>query len=555
MLIITTFAKKSHQFMLSVSNLSVQFGKRVLFDEVNTTFTQGNCYGIIGANGAGKSTFLKILSGKSEPTSGHVHLEPGKRMSVLEQDHNLYDEYQVLETVMRGNKPLFEIKTQIDALYADYSDENADKIGELQVAFEEMDGWNAESNAASMLSNLGIKTELHTSLMKDLDGQQKVRVLLAQALFGSPDVLIMDEPTNDLDYETISWLENFLANYDNTVIVVSHDRHFLDSVCTHISDIDFGKINHFSGNYTFWYESSQLAARQRAQQNKKAEEKKKELQEFIMRFSANVAKSKQATSRKKMIDKLNINEIKPSSRRYPAIIFEREREAGDQILNVEGLEASIEGETLFKNVDINLAKGDKTVVFSKDSRATSAFYEIINGKEDAVSGKYQWGVTTSQSYLPADNSDFFDNDLTLVDWLRQWATSEEEREEVYIRGFLGKMLFSGEEALKTCRVLSGGEKVRCMLSRMMMIRANVLMLDEPTNHLDLESITAFNNSLKNFKGTVLFTTHDHEFAQTLANRVIELTPGGVIDRYLSFDEYMSDRSIKEQREKMYAVKA
>ncbi|CAL67221.1 ABC-F family ATP-binding cassette domain-containing protein [Christiangramia forsetii] len=541
--------------MLSVSNLSVQFGKRVLFDEVNTTFTQGNCYGIIGANGAGKSTFLKILSGKSDPTSGHVHLEPGKRMSVLEQDHNLYDNYPVLETVMRGNKPLFEIKTQIDALYADYSDENADKIGELQVAFEEMDGWNAESNAASMLSNLGIKTELHNSLMKDLDGQQKVRVLLAQALFGSPDVLIMDEPTNDLDYETISWLENFLANYDNTVIVVSHDRHFLDSVCTHISDIDFGKINHFSGNYTFWYESSQLAARQRAQQNKKAEEKKKELQEFIMRFSANVAKSKQATSRKKMIDKLNINEIKPSSRRYPAIIFEREREAGDQILNIEGLEASIEGETLFKNVDINLAKGDKVVVFSKDSRATSAFYEIINGKQNAVNGKFQWGVTTSQSYLPADNSDFFDNDLTLVDWLRQWATSEEEREEVYIRGFLGKMLFSGEEALKTCRVLSGGEKVRCMLSRMMMIRANVLMLDEPTNHLDLESITAFNNSLKNFKGTVLFTTHDHEFAQTLANRVIELTPGGVIDRYLSFDEYMSDKSIKEQREKMYAVNA
>ena len=541
--------------MLSVSNLSVQFGKRVLFDEVNTTFTQGNCYGIIGANGAGKSTFLKILSGKSEPTSGHVHLEPGKRMSVLEQDHNLYDEYPVLETVMRGNKPLFEVKTQIDALYADYSDENADKIGELQVEFEEMDGWDAESNAASMLSNLGIKTELHNSLMKDLDVQQKVRVLLAQALFGSPDVLIMDEPTNDLDYETITWLENFLANYDNTVIVVSHDRHFLDSVCTHISDIDFGKINHFSGNYTFWYESSQLAARQRAQQNKKAEEKKKELQEFIQRFSANVAKSKQATSRKKMIDKLNINEIKPSSRRYPAIIFEREREAGDQILNVEGLEASIEGETLFRNVDINLAKGDKVVVFSKDSRATTAFYEIINGKQTPVAGKFQWGVTTSQSYLPADNSDFFDNDLTLVDWLRQWATTEEEREEVYIRGFLGKMLFSGEEALKTCRVLSGGEKVRCMLSRMMMIRANVLMLDEPTNHLDLESITAFNNSLKNFKGTVLFTTHDHEFAQTVANRVIELTPGGVIDRYLSFDEYMSDKSIKEQREKMYAVEA
>ncbi|MUP46274.1 ATP-binding cassette domain-containing protein [Gramella sp. BOM4] len=539
--------------MLSVSNLSVQFGKRVLFDEVNTTFTQGNCYGIIGANGAGKSTFLKILSGKSEPTSGHVHLEPGKRMSVLEQNHNLYDEYPVLETVMRGNKPLFDIKTEIDALYADYSDENAERIGELQVKFEEMDGWNAESNAASMLSNLGIKEDLHYSYMKDLDGKQKVRVLLAQALFGNPDVLIMDEPTNDLDYETIGWLENFLANYDNTVIVVSHDRHFLDAVCTHISDIDFGKITHFSGNYTFWYESSQLAARQRAQQNKKAEEKKKELQEFIQRFSANVAKSKQATSRKKMIDKLNIDEIKPSSRRYPAIIFEREREAGDQILNVEGLEASLEGETLFKDIDINLAKGDKVVVFSKDSRATTAFYEIINGKEEPVSGKYSWGVTTSQSYLPADNSEYFENDLTLVDWLRQWAKTEEEREEVYIRGFLGKMLFSGEEALKTCRVLSGGEKVRCMLSRMMMLRANVVMLDEPTNHLDLESITAFNNSLKNFKGTVLFTTHDHEFAQTVANRVIELTPNGVIDRYLSFDEYMSDKKIKEQRDKMYAV--
>lgn len=541
--------------MLSVSNLSVQFGKRVLFDEVNTTFTQGNCYGIIGANGAGKSTFLKILSGKTEPTSGHVHLEPGKRMSVLEQDHNLYDEYPVLETVLRGNKPLFEIKTEMDALYADYSDENAERIGELQVSFEEMNGWNADSDAAAMLSNLGIKEEYHYMQMKDLDGKQKVRVLLAQALFGNPDVLIMDEPTNDLDYETISWLEHFLANYENTVIVVSHDRHFLDAVCTHISDIDFGKINHYSGNYSFWYESSQLAARQRAQQNKKAEEKKKELQEFIQRFSANVAKSKQATSRKKMLDKLNVDEIKPSSRRYPAIIFDREREAGDQILNIEGLEASIEGETLFKNVDVNLAKGDKVVVFSKDSRATTAFYEIINGKEEPVKGKFNWGVTTSQSYLPADNSEFFDNDLTLVDWLRQWAKTEEEREEVYIRGFLGKMLFSGEEALKTCRVLSGGEKVRCMLSRMMMLRANVLMLDEPTNHLDLESITAFNNSLKNFKGTVLFTTHDHEFAQTVANRVIELTPNGVIDRYLSFDDYMRDKKIKEQREKMYSVEA
>ena len=541
--------------MLSVSNLSVQFGKRVLFDEVNTIFNNGNCYGIIGANGAGKSTFLKILAGNQEPTSGHVHLEPGKRMSVLEQNHNLYDEHTVLETVIMGNKPLFKLKSEIDALYADYTDENAEKIGELQVEFEEMNGWNADSDAAAMLSNLGIKEDLHYTLMNDLDGKQKVRVLLAQALFGNPDVLIMDEPTNDLDYETISWLENFLANYDNCVIVVSHDRHFLDAVCTHISDIDFGKINHYSGNYTFWYESSQLAARQRAQQNKKAEEKKKELEEFIRRFSANVAKSKQATSRKKMIDKLNISDIKPSSRRYPAIIFEREREAGDQILNVEGLEASIDGDLLFRNVDINLTKGDKVVVYSKDSRATTAFYQIINDKEKADAGKFAWGVTTSQSYLPLDNSEYFDNNLTLVDWLRQWATTEEEREEVYIRGFLGKMIFSGEEALKTSNVLSGGEKVRCMLSRMMMVRANVLMLDEPTNHLDLESITAFNNSLKNFKGTVLFTTHDHEFAQTVGNRIIELTPNGIIDRYMTFDEYMSDSKIKELREKMYAVTA
>ncbi|WP_418510142.1 ABC-F family ATP-binding cassette domain-containing protein [Corallibacter sp.] len=538
--------------MLSVSNLSVQFGKRILFDEVNTTFNQGNCYGIIGANGAGKSTFLKILSGKQDPTSGHVNLESGKRMSVLEQDHNLYDEHTVLETVLMGNKPLFKIKTEIDALYADYTDENAEKIGELQVQFEEMNGWNADSDAAAMLSNLGITEDFHYTLMKDLDGKQKVRVLLAQALFGNPDVLIMDEPTNDLDYETISWLENFLANYDNCVIVVSHDRHFLDAVCTHISDIDFGKINHFSGNYTFWYESSQLAAKQRAQQNKKAEEKKKELEEFIRRFSANVAKSKQATSRKKMIDKLNVSEIKPSSRRYPAIIFDRDREAGDQILNVEGLGASLDGDLLFQNIDLNLAKGDKVVVYSKDSRATTAFYQIINDKEKADAGKFSWGVTTSQSYLPLDNSEYFQNDLSLVDWLRQWAATEEEREEVYIRGFLGKMIFSGEEALKKSNVLSGGEKVRCMLSRMMMMRANVLMLDEPTNHLDLESITAFNNSLKNFKGTILFTTHDHEFAQTVANRVVELTPNGIIDRYTTFDEYMQDPKIKELRDKMYA---
>lgn len=541
--------------MLSVSNLSVQFGKRILFDEVNTSFHQGNCYGIIGANGSGKSTFLKILAGKMDPTSGHVSLEHGKRMSVLEQNHNLYDDHTVLETIIMGNKPLFDLKTQIDALYADYSDENADKIGELQVQFEEMNGWNADSDAAAMLSNLGIKEDLHYTLMKDLDGKQKVRVLLAQALFGNPDVLIMDEPTNDLDYETITWLETFLANYENCVIVVSHDRHFLDSVCTHISDIDFSKINHYSGNYTFWYESSQLAARQRAQQNKKAEEKKKELEEFIRRFSANVAKSKQATSRKKMIEKLNISDIKPSSRRYPAIIFERDREAGDQILNIEHLGASIDGEVLFQNIDINLTKGDKVVIYSKDSRATTAFYQIINGKEKADSGEFAWGITTSQSYLPLDNSEYFNNKLSLVDWLLQWATTEEEREEVYIRGFLGKMIFSGEEALKTSNVLSGGEKVRCMLSRMMMMRANVLMLDEPTNHLDLESITAFNNSLSNFKGTVMFTTHDHEFAQTVANRVIELTPSGIIDRYMTFDEYMSDKKIKELRAKMYDVTA
>jgi len=539
--------------MLSVSNLSVQFGKRILFDEVNTTFNNGNCYGIIGANGSGKSTFLKIISGKIEPTSGHVSLESGTRMSVLEQNHNLYDEHTVLETILMGNRPLFEIKTEIDALYADYSDENADRIGELQVQFEEMDGWNADSNAAAMLSNLGIKEEFHYTLMADLDGKQKVRVLLAQALFGNPDVLIMDEPTNDLDYETISWLENFLANYENCVIVVSHDRHFLDAVCTHISDIDFGKINNYSGNYTFWYESSQLAARQHAQQNKKAEEKKKELEEFIRRFSANVAKSKQATSRKKMIEKLNIADIRRTSRRYPAIIFERDREAGDQILNIEGLAASIDGETLFTKIDLNLAKGDKVVVFSRDSRATTAFYQIINNNEKPDAGKFAWGVTTTQSYLPLDNSEYFSNDLTLVDWLRQWATTEEEREEVYIRGFLGKMIFSGEEALKKSNVLSGGEKVRCMLSRMMMVRANVLMLDEPTNHLDLESITAFNNSLKNFKGSMLFTTHDHEFAQTVANRVVELTPNGVIDRYTTFDEYMQDKKIKELRDKMYTV--
>lgn len=538
--------------MLSVSNLSVQFGKRVLFDEVNTKFTHGNCYGIIGANGAGKSTFLKIISGKMEPTSGHVSLEAGKRMSVLTQDHYAFDDFQVLETVVMGNKDLFAIKSEIDALYANYTDENADKIGELQVKFEEMNGWNADSDAAAMLSNLGIAEDLHYTLMKDLDGKQKVRVLIAQALFGNPDVLIMDEPTNDLDFETIAWLENFLANFDNTVIVVSHDRHFLDAVCTHISDIDFGKINHYSGNYTFWYESSQLAAKQRAQQNKKAEDKKKELEDFIRRFSANVAKSKQATSRKKMIEKLNVDEIKPSSRRYPAIIFKSEREAGDQILNIEGLSKSTVDETLFNNVNINLNKGDKIAIISKNSKAITAFYEIIAGRSKPDAGKFNWGVTTTQSYLPLDNSSFFqDGNLNLVDWLRQYAKTEEEREEVFLRGFLGKMIFSGEEALKKSNVLSGGEKVRCMLSRMMMKRANVLILDEPTNHLDLESIQALNNSLINFSGTVLFSTHDHEFAQTVADRIIEITPNGIIDRETTFDEYLSDSKVKALREKMY----
>ncbi len=538
--------------MLSVSNLSVQFGKRILFDEVNVSFAPGNCYGIIGANGAGKSTFLKIISGKQEANFGNVYLEPGKRLSVLEQNHNSYDENTVLDTVLRGNEILHNVKTEMDNLYAkeEFSDADGERVGVLQVSFEEMNGWNADSEAAALLSNLEIPEKLHHSLMRELDGKQKVRVLLAQALFGNPDVLIMDEPTNDLDYETIMWLEQFLANYENTVIVVSHDRHFLDAVCTHISDIDFGKINHFSGNYTFWYESSQLATRQRAQQNKKSEEKKKELQEFISRFSANVAKSKQATSRKKMIEKLDIEEIKPSSRRYPAIIFEQERQAGDQILNIENLSANFDEEVLFKNVNLNLSKGDKVIIYSKDTRAIIAFYYILMGKSQSDSGKFDWGVTTNQAYLPVDHENYFKEEISLVDWLRRYAKTEEEREEVFLRGFLGKMLFSGEEALKKSNVLSGGEKVRCMLSKMMMERANVILLNEPTNHLDLESITAFNNSLKNFKGTILCSTSDHAFSETLGSRIVELTPNGAIDRHTSFDEYMTNPKIKELRLKM-----
>ena len=538
--------------MLNVSNLSVQFGKRVLFDNVNVSFTKGNCYGIIGANGAGKSTFLKILSKAIEPNSGSVNLESEKRMSVLEQNHFAFDNKQVLETVLIGNKLLFDVKKEMDEIYSksDFSDKDSDRVGALQIKYEEMDGWNAESDAASLLSNLGIKEDLHYYKMCDLDGVQKVKVLLAQALFGNPDVLIMDEPTNDLDFDTIKWLENFIITYENTVIVVSHDRYFLDSVCTHISDIDFGKINHFTGNYTFWYESSQLALRQKSQQNKKAEEKKKELEDFIARFSANASKSKQATSRKKMLENLKIEDIKPSSRRYPAIIFAPERDAGDQILNVENLSYSINNEKFFENINFNLKKGDKVILYSKDTRATTAFYEIINNKFKQDNGKVSWGITTSQSYLPLDNSSFFKNKLNLIDWLRQWAKTDEEREEVFIRGFLGKMIFSGEEALKTADVLSGGEKVRCMLSRMMMLKTNVLMFDEPTSHLDLESITALNNSIKNFKGTVILTTHDFEFAKSVGTRVIELTPNGVIDRLSTFDEYIADKKLEEIRKKL-----
>ncbi|WP_312991732.1 ABC-F family ATP-binding cassette domain-containing protein [Chryseobacterium flavum] len=540
--------------MLTVSNLSLQFGKRVLFDEVNIMFTKGNCYGIIGANGAGKSTFLKILTGKQDPTTGNVSLEPGKRMSVLEQDHFAYDQYTVLEAVLRGNKKLFEIKEEMDALYAkeDFSDEDGIKAGELGVIYDEMGGWTAESDAQTMLSNVGITEDMHWQLMGELENKDKVKVLLAQALFGNPDVLILDEPTNDLDIDTISWLEDFLADYENTVIVVSHDRHFLDTVCTHIGDLDYSKLNLYTGNYSFWYQASQLATRQRAQANKKAEEKKKELQDFIARFSSNVAKAKQATARKKMIDKLNIDDIKPSSRRYPAIIFEMEREAGDQILDVKGLEKTKDGELLFSNIDLNLKKGDKVAVLSKNSLAITEFFEILAGNAEADKGTFAWGVTTTQSHMPLDNTNFFQEDQSLVDWLRQFTKNDEERHEEFVRGFLGRMLFSGDEALKSCKVLSGGEKMRCMFSRMMLQKANVLLLDEPTNHLDLESITTLNNSLSNFKGNILLASHDHEMLQTVCNRIIELTPKGIIDREMTYDEYLADKKVKELKEQMYS---
>ena len=540
--------------MVTVNNLTLQFGKRVLFDEVNIKFLHGNCYGVIGANGAGKSTFLKILTGDQDATKGSIDLEPGKRMAFLKQDHFEFNEFEVLHTVIRGHKRLFEIMQEKDALYAkeDFSDADGMKASELEGEFADMEGWNAETDAASLLSSLGIEEEYHYQLMQDIPNDMKVRVLLAQALFGNPDVLILDEPTNDLDLKTINWLEDFLLDFKNTVIVVSHDRHFLDTVCTHICDIDYSKINLFTGNYTFWYKSSQLASRQRADKNKKAEEKKKELQEFISRFSANASKSKQATSRRKLLDKLDLDEIQPSSRRYPAIIFEQEREAGDQVLHVENLAYSQDGQTLFKDVNINVNKGDKIAVISKSSKAITAFFEVLNDKITADKGTVKFGTTITTAYLPNDNSSFFQSDDSLVDWLREYAKTEEEREEVHLRGFLGKMLFSGEEAMKSSKVLSGGEKVRCMLSRMMLAKANVLMMDEPTNHLDLESITALNNGMNDFPGTILFTSHDHELVQTVANRIIELTPNGIMDKMMPYDEYLKDEKIAQQQEELYA---
>mgnify|MGYP003636173950 CR=1 FL=1 len=538
--------------MVNVENLSLQFNKRVLFDEVNVKFTPGNCYGIIGANGAGKSTFLKILSGEQDPTSGRVDIPSSQRMSVLKQDHYAYEDATVLNTVLQGNKVLWKIMQEKDALYAkeDFSDADGVRASELEGEFAEMDGWMAEADAADLLSGLGIGEHLHHTLMSDLSGKEKVRILLAQALFGNPDILILDEPTNDLDAETIMWLENFLADFKNLVIVVSHDRHFLDMVCTHIVDIDYSKINLFSGNYTFWYESSQLATRQRSQANKKAEDKKKELQDFISRFSANAAKSKQATSRKKMLEKLNIDEIKPSSRRYPGIIWNPEREAGDQILDVNNINlTSNDGKVLLKDVSFKLNKGDTVGFISKDPMLVSALFNVLSGNTKQDSGTIEWGVTTTMAYMPNDNSEYFKSDINLIDWLRQYS---EEKDETFIRGFLGRMLFSGEETLKKCSVLSGGEKVRCMLSKTMLESANVMILDDPTNHLDLESITALNNSLKDFKETLLFRSHDHEFVQTLADRIIEITPNGIIDKDLTYDEYLENKKIKEQRTEMYA---
>lgn len=536
--------------MITVADLRIQFGKQILFQDVNMKFTDGNCYGVIGANGAGKSTFLKAISGEIDTTAGNISLGPGERLSVLSQDHFAFDEFSVLDTVMKGHIPLWDLMKEKDAIYAkpDFSDKDGIKAAELEEKFADMDGWNAESDAATLLSNLGIKEEFHFTLMKDMSGKQKVRVLLAQALFGKPDNLLLDEPTNDLDLETVVWLEGYLANFQNTVLVVSHDRHFLDAISTHTIDIDFGKIQFFAGNYSFWYQSSQLALRQQLSQNKKAEEKKKELQEFISRFSANVAKSKQTTSRKKMIEKLNIEDIKPSTRKYPGILFKPEREVGDKILDVTGLSISIEGNTLFKKVSFTANKGDKIIFLSRDPRAMTAFFEIIQGHQKADSGNYQWGQTITTSYLPIDNSEFFKSKLSLSDWLCQFTSDTTEQ---YIRGYLGKMLFSGDEIYKKVSVLSGGEKMRCMISRMMLINANALILDTPTNHLDLESIQAFNNNLSKYSGNLFMSSHDHEFIQTVCNRIIELTPNGIIDKLMDYDEYIVDEKIQVLREKMY----
>ena len=539
--------------MITVSDLSVQFGKRILFQDVNLKFTPGNCYGIIGANGAGKSTLLRTISGALEPTRGSITLGPGERLSVLSQDHHAFDAFTVMDTVLMGHSVLWAIMEEKNALYAkpDFNDEDGNRVAELEDKFAEMEGWNAESDAAMLLSGLGIKEDLHYKLMKELSGKEKVRVLLARALYGQPDNLLLDEPTNDLDLETVTWLENYLSEYEQTVLVVSHDRHFLDSVCTHTVDIDFGRVQQFAGNYSFWYESSQLALRQQQQQNKKAEEKRKELEEFIRRFSANVAKSKQTTSRKKMLEKLNVEEIKASSRRYPGIIFTPDRDPGNKILEVKGLTAyADDGTLLFRDLNFNVEKDDKIVFISRDPRAMTALFQIINGEEKPAEGTYEWGQTITEAYLPLDNTAFFNTDMNLVEWLSQFAA---DTNEVYLKGFLGRMLFSGEEILKSASVLSGGEKMRCMISRMMLKNANPLVLDSPTNHLDLESIQAFNNTLKTFKGNVLFTSHDHEFIQTVANRIIELTPGGIIDKIMDYDDYIVDPTVAELKAKYYGA--
>lgn len=543
--------KADNRKMIAVNNLGIQFGKRVLFQDVNLKFTPGNCYGVIGANGAGKSTLMRILSDQLSPTHGTVTMGPGERMSVLEQDHFKFDDCTVMNTVLQGHTVLWDIMQEKDALYAkpDFSDADGIRASELEEKFAELEGWNAESDAAALLSGLGIKEARHHMLMRDLSGNEKVRVLLAKALFGNPDNLLLDEPTNDLDLETVAWLEDYLSKFENTVLVVSHDRHFLDSVCTHTLDIDFNKVKLFAGNYSFWYESSQLALRQQQQQNKKAEEKRKELLEFIQRFSANVAKSKQTTSRKKMLEKLNVEEIQPSSRRYPGIIFTPEREPGNKILEVHGLSASVDGEVLFKDVNFQIEKGDKVAFLSHDPRAMTALFEIINGNRKADSGTYDWGQTITTAYLPLDNSEFFNTDLNLVDWLCQFS---DDSSEIYLKGFLGKMLFSGEEVLKKASVLSGGEKMRCMIARMMLRNANTMVLDSPTNHLDLESIQAFNNTLQTFKGNVLLSSHDHEFIQTVCNRIIELTPSGIIDKMMDYDDYITDEKVAAARERMYA---